>query len=65
MGKPVLIYFSLKQPGRSDEEGTPDERFPALGAVHVRKLGKGSWRIDLENGQTDVARWDRTFRVVR
>ncbi len=66
VGKPVLIYFSLKQRGTDDaEETVPDARFPALGAVNVREMGKGKRRVELENGPTDFARWDRTFRVVR
>lgn len=49
VGKPVLIYFSWRQPGTDDEERhlpfRPD--------------------LDREAAKTSFARWDRTFRVVR
>jgi signal peptidase I len=52
VGKPVLIYFSWRQPGEVDE---PDN----AGPIHPVHDSEGVV------GRTDFARWDRTFRVIR
>jgi len=49
VGRPVLIYFSWRQPG-SDEDG--DGRT-------LRRAGSGA------SGRMSFARWERTFQVVR
>ena len=51
VGRPILIYFSLRRPSTTDVPSLPDDR---LG--HDR---------DLLNAVFNFARWDRMFRVVR
>jgi signal peptidase I len=51
IGRPFMIYFSLRQPSATDLPTLPDDR-----------LGHGEERM---NGIVDFARWDRMFRIVR
>ena len=51
LGRPFLIYFSLREPSATDVPALPDD-----------KLGHEN---DTVNGVVDFARWDRMFRVVR
>ena len=51
VGRPFLIYFSLRSRPPTDESGLPDDR-----------LGHDN---DPVNGIVDFARWDRMFHVVR
>ncbi len=50
IGRPFVIYFSLRQPSATDTPTLPDDR-----------LGHD----DPVNGLVDFARWDRMFRIVR
>ena len=54
VGKPVMIYFSWKQPG--------DDELPAgvANQTMVKSVQTGS----MSGGRPDFARWDRTFRVI-
>ena len=51
VGKPLVIYFSLRQPG----DGLEDKLSPL--SLASRPTAPRSY--------TDIARWDRTFRVVQ
>jgi len=51
VGRPILIYFSLRRPSTTDLAPLPDD-----------KLGHDR---DLLNTLLNFARWDRMFRVVR
>jgi signal peptidase I len=51
IGRPFMIYFSLRQPSATDLPTLPDDR-----------LGHDDDRV---NTLVDFARWDRMFRVVR
>ncbi len=51
LGRPFLIYFSLREPSATDAPALPDD---TLG--HER---------DPLNSLVDFARWDRMFRIVR
>ncbi len=51
IGRPFLIYFSLRQPSATDTPSLPDD-----------KLGHDQ---DAVTGIVDFARWDRMFRIVR
>jgi signal peptidase I len=51
VGRPILIYFSLRRPSATDPAPLPDDR---LG--HDRNL---------LNAVFNFARWDRMFRIVR
>ena len=66
VGKPLLIYFSWKQPitdspgqRSAEEDEQADNRRVTEEAGHSRS------RFGLHAGDLDFARWDRTFRVVR
>ncbi len=50
LGRPVLIYFSLREPSTTDVAPLPDDK---LG----HDIGPG-------NGIVDFARWDRMFQIV-
>ena len=58
VGKPLLIYFSWKEPVVSD----PERRNPA-GASPGTSRQAPPFRES--SGSADFARWDRTFQVVR
>ena len=51
LGRPFVIYFSLREPSATDMPSLPDD-----------KLGHEN---DPVNGVVDFARWDRMFRIVR
>ncbi len=51
LGRPFVIYFSLREPSATDVPTLPDDT-----------LGH---EIDPVNGVVDFARWDRMFRIVR
>jgi signal peptidase I len=51
IGRPFVIYFSLRQPSSTDTPTLPDD-----------KLGHDD---DAMTGLVDFARWDRMFRIVR
>ncbi len=51
LGRPFVIYFSLREPSATDVPTLPDD-----------KLGHEN---DPVNGIVDFARWDRMFRIVR
>jgi len=51
IGRPFVIYFSLRQPSATDTPTLPDD-----------KLGHDD---DPVNSLVDFARWDRMFRIVR
>ncbi len=51
LGRPFLIYFSLREPSATDVPTLPDDT-----------LGHEN---DPVNGVVDFARWDRMFRIVR
>ena len=50
LGRPFVIYFSLREPSATDVPSLPDDR---LGSDEPGA------------GVTDFARWDRMFRIVR
>ena len=51
LGRPFLIYFSLREPSTTDLAPLPDDR-----------LGHDNGPV---NGIVDFARWDRMFHIVR
>ena len=51
LGRPFLIYFSLREPSTTDLPSLPDD-----------KLGLDNGPV---NGIVDFARWDRMFHIVR
>jgi signal peptidase I len=51
VGRPILIYFSLREPSTTDNSPLPSV-----------KLGHDN---DPVSGVVDFARWDRMFRIVR
>ncbi|NYF78012.1 signal peptidase I [Granulicella arctica] len=56
VGKPFLIYFSLRQPERDDPPATARLESP---------LRRPSLEERVIDHLSDFARWDRTFQVVR
>jgi len=56
VGKPFLIYFSLRQPERNDPPATAQFQGP---------LRSSRLRENLIDHLTDFARWDRMPRIVR
>lgn len=54
LGRPFLIYFSLREPSATDMPALPDD-----------KLGTENDQVKTMNGIVDFARWDRMFRIVR
>ena len=54
IGRPFVIYFSLRQPSTTDTPTLPDD-----------KLGHDDDLVGGLNGLVDFARWDRMFRIVR
>jgi signal peptidase I len=54
IGRPFVIYFSLREPSATDTPTLPTDR--------LEKLGHDD---DAVNGLVDFARWDRMFRIVR
>jgi len=64
VGKPLLIYFSLNQPGRDDDD--PDSNTETPATPHVSALPPPrSKQASVFPGLLNFARWDRTLRVVR
>lgn len=51
VGRPLLVYFSLREPSRTDTDPPPDDR-----------LGQ---KNDLLGRLEEFARWDRCMRVIR
>jgi signal peptidase I len=51
VGRPLVIYFSLREPSATDVAELPDDR-----------LGQ---KNDLKDRIEDFARWNRFLRVVR
>jgi signal peptidase I len=63
VGKPLLIYFSLNEPGRDDD---PDGNSETPAAPHVSALPPPRPRQpSVFPRLLNFARWDRTLRVVR
>ena len=54
LGRPFVIYFSLREPSATDIPTLPDDR-----------LGHANDPVNPVNGVVDFARWDRMFRIVR
>ena len=54
LGRPFIIYFSLRRPSATDTPTLPDD-----------KLGKFGHDSDAVTSVADFARWDRMFRIVR
>ena len=57
IGRPFVIYFSLREPSATDTPTLPTDR--------LNRLGHESESNDLVSGVVDFARWDRMFRIVR
>jgi len=63
VGKPLLIYFSLNEPGRDDDSDSTTET-PT--APHASTLPPPKpQQASIFPGLLNFARWDRTLRVVR
>ena len=64
VGKPLLVYFSLNQPGKDEDEdddgGTETPTTPHASALPPKKPS----RTANINGILDFARWDRVLRVI-
>jgi signal peptidase I len=54
IGRPFVIYFSLREPSATDTPTLPTDR-----------LGRLGHSDDPVTGLIDFARWDRMFRIVR
>ena len=54
LGRPFVIYFSLRRPSATDTPTLPDDKLDRIGHAN-----------DPVNGLADFARWDRMLRVVR
>jgi signal peptidase I len=67
VGKPLLIYFSLNEPGRDDDpDGNPDGSSETPAAPRVSALPPPRPKqASVFPGLLNFARWDRTLRVVR
>ncbi len=57
VGKPLLIYFSLNEASRDDDPAAPQ-----ASALPAKSMKKQETRLA---GLSNLARWDRTMRVVR
>ena len=57
LGRPFVIYFSLRRPSATDTPTLPDDK--------MDKLDRSGHASDPVNGLADFARWDRMLRVVR
>ena len=54
LGRPFVIYFSLREPSATDMPELPDD-----------KLGTENDSVGSVSGIMNFARWDRMFRIVR
>lgn len=62
VGRPLLVYFSLNEDSRDDDE---DSLTPHASALPPPKPRQNTTIAHIANQIANFARWDRTLRVVR